>query len=147
MKFVLVTATVFLLATSCMSIGIGRKQTVGVKGKLLCSGKPASGILVKLYDDDSGIDTDDLMAKTKTDNSGTFSMSSHAYEIMTIDAKINIYHDCEDGFMPCQRKLTVYVPDKYVFSGDHADEFYDAGVIELSGKFKGETRDCIHRMT
>lgn len=41
--------------------GIGRTQSSGVEGILLCQGKPAANVLVKLYDDDRGIDTDDLM--------------------------------------------------------------------------------------
>lgn len=44
-------------------IGIGRKQSAGVEGFLLCEGKPAADVKVKLYDDDRGIDTDDLMAE------------------------------------------------------------------------------------
>jgi hypothetical protein len=41
--------------------GIGRTQSAGAEGILLCEGKPAANVLVKLYDDDRGIDTDDLM--------------------------------------------------------------------------------------
>lgn len=33
---------------------VGRIQSAGVKGTLLCKGVPAPNILVKLYDDDRG---------------------------------------------------------------------------------------------
>lgn len=42
-------------------ISIGRLQSSGVEGYLTCEGKPAANVLVKLYDDDRGIDADDLM--------------------------------------------------------------------------------------
>ncbi|VDN33868.1 unnamed protein product [Cylicostephanus goldi] len=37
------------------SLGIGRTQSSGVSGKLICDGKPAAGVTVKLYDDDRGM--------------------------------------------------------------------------------------------
>ena len=44
-----------------------------------------------------GIDSDDLMASGKTDGQGQFSLKGHTEEFTTIDPKLNIYHDCEDG--------------------------------------------------
>lgn len=46
--------------------------------------------------------------------------------------------DCEDGLKPCQRKISVMVPDSYVNSGSKPKKYYDAGTIELAGKFKGK---------
>uniref|UniRef100_A0A0N5AQ94 Transthyretin-like family protein n=1 Tax=Syphacia muris TaxID=451379 RepID=A0A0N5AQ94_9BILA len=129
--------------------GIGRTQSSGARGILTCNGKPAANVLVKLYDDDRGIDSDDLMASTKTDSKGRFELQGHTSEFTTIDPKLNIYHDCNDGvkvsrIFPCQRRITVYIPDKYVTNAKTPKKIYDAGTIELAGKFKGETRDCIH---
>ncbi|EPB72025.1 Transthyretin-like family protein [Ancylostoma ceylanicum] len=40
-----------LLTSSCYGVlWLGRRQAVGVKGKLLCDGKPAEGVKVKLYE-------------------------------------------------------------------------------------------------
>uniref|UniRef100_A0A0K0F8W8 Transthyretin-like family protein n=1 Tax=Strongyloides venezuelensis TaxID=75913 RepID=A0A0K0F8W8_STRVS len=142
----LIFVPLFIFDISINGLGLGRKQTAGAKGKLVCDGKPATGILVKLYDDDRGIDADDLMAKGKTDGSGFFELSGYTHEMTTIDPKVNIYHDCNDGFMPCQRKFTIYIPDDYVFSGEHPTKYYDMGTLELSGKLKGEERDCIHKI-
>lgn len=44
-----------------------------------------------------GIDSDDLMASGKTDSSGHFELQGYTYEFTTIDPKLNIYHDCNDG--------------------------------------------------
>uniref|UniRef100_A0A0N5AY66 Transthyretin-like family protein n=1 Tax=Syphacia muris TaxID=451379 RepID=A0A0N5AY66_9BILA len=127
---------------------VGRIQSAGVKGTLLCKGKPASNVLVKLYDDDrvklSGLDTDDLMASGKTDSRGYFELNGWDAEFTTIDPKLNIYHDCEDGLKPCQRKISIMIPDGYISPGKVAKKYYDAGTIELAGKWAGETRDCIH---
>uniref|UniRef100_A0A915E729 Transthyretin-like protein 5 n=1 Tax=Ditylenchus dipsaci TaxID=166011 RepID=A0A915E729_9BILA len=161
----------FALFLQCVqAIGIGRKQSAGIKGELVCDGKPAAGVKVKLYDDDRGLDADDLLASGKTDRSGHFELEGYTHEITTIDPKLNIYHDCNDGLTPCQRKVSVMIPDKYVSTGEHPERMYelgvfelsveipdkyvsdgehpkrmyDAGRIELSGKFKGEARDCLN---
>ncbi|VDK47161.1 unnamed protein product [Anisakis simplex] len=135
---------VLLSILSPVSALVGRTQSAGVRGKLFCNNKPAGGVLVKLYDDDRGFDFDDLMDKGKSNADGSFELSGHVDEITPIDPKLNIYHDCEDGFMPCQRKISIMIPDKYISEGNVARKFYDVGSIELSGKFKGETRDCFH---
>uniref|UniRef100_A0A915PDT7 Transthyretin/hydroxyisourate hydrolase domain-containing protein n=1 Tax=Setaria digitata TaxID=48799 RepID=A0A915PDT7_9BILA len=125
---------------------VGRTQSVGVEGILTCNGRPLGDVLVKLYDDDRGLDMDEFMAKTKTDRNGHFRISGSISEITSIDPKLNIYHDCNDGWIviPCQRKISIMIPDNYITDGKTPKRFYDAGKIELSGKFKGETRDCIH---
>ncbi|KAI6231965.1 Transthyretin-like protein 5 [Aphelenchoides besseyi] len=128
--------TTYALVSALLIVGslalIGKDQSSAAKGKLTCNGKPLSGVEVKLYDDDSGIDADDLMGHTKTDHDGYFEVSG------TTD------HDCEDEIKPCQRKITVKIPDSYVSDGKKPSKVYDAGTLELSGKFKGEERDCIH---
>ncbi|VBB31584.1 unnamed protein product [Acanthocheilonema viteae] len=143
---VLLFLWIFILPSVFGALGglIGRTQSVGVTGTLTCNGKPLGSVLVKLYDDDRGLSTDDLMAKGETDSKGYFRISGSINEISTIDPKLNIYHDCNDDWIPCQRKLSIMIPDSYVTVGKTPKEFYNAGTIELSGKFKGETRDCIH---
>lgn len=36
------------------------------------------------------------------------------------------------------------IPDKYISDSERPKKIYDAGVIELAGKFKGEDRDCLN---
>uniref|UniRef100_A0A914QL34 Uncharacterized protein n=1 Tax=Panagrolaimus davidi TaxID=227884 RepID=A0A914QL34_9BILA len=141
MKFQLfiLLSTLFIIAS-----GIGSTQSSGAKGILKCDSKPDAKVVVKLYDDDRGIDTDDLMGTTKTDSDGHFEVSGHTSEISTIDPKLNIYTDCNDKATPCQRKITIKIPDSYVTKGKNPEKIYDAGVIQLAGKFPGEERDCLH---
>ncbi|CAJ0599883.1 unnamed protein product [Cylicocyclus nassatus] len=134
-----------LAAVVCVvsSLGIGRTQSSGVSGKLICDGKPAAGVTVKLYDDDRGVDADDLMASGKTNSNGEFELRGYTEEFTPIDPKLNIYHDCND-LKPCQRKFTIKIPDSYITSGKTPKKIYDAGTIQLAGKFPGEERDCLH---
>ncbi|EJW74314.1 hypothetical protein WUBG_14780 [Wuchereria bancrofti] len=76
---------------------VGRVQSTGVRGTLMCNGRPAPRVLIKLYDDDRGIDMDDFMGETKSDSQGNFELSGYIHEMSPIDPKINIYHDCNDG--------------------------------------------------
>uniref|UniRef100_A0A0K0DYF5 Transthyretin-like family protein n=1 Tax=Strongyloides stercoralis TaxID=6248 RepID=A0A0K0DYF5_STRER len=139
----------YLLLILCFSnLGdslIGRTQSVGIKGHLICNGKPASRVLVKLWDeDDAPGDSDDLLASMKTDAQGNFEMKGYTDEIGPIDPKLNIFHDCNDGLKPCQRKFTIKIPNSYISRGKKPEKIYDAGTIQLAGKFPGEERDCIH---
>ncbi|KAJ1348731.1 Transthyretin-like protein 5 [Parelaphostrongylus tenuis] len=83
------------------------------------------------------------MASGKTNANGEFELKGYTEEFTPIDPKLNIYHDCND-FKPCQRKFTIKIPDKYITSGKNPKAIYDAGTIQLSGKFPGEERDCLH---
>uniref|UniRef100_A0A0N4ZDV8 Transthyretin-like family protein n=1 Tax=Parastrongyloides trichosuri TaxID=131310 RepID=A0A0N4ZDV8_PARTI len=139
-------AIVFILISLSLIEAIGITQSVGAKGYLTCKGEPAAGVRVKMYDEDFGLDPDDFMAETKTDSNGYFSLSGNKSELLTIDAKINIYHNCNDNVLQklCNRKFTIYIPDKYVSSGSVATTFYDVRTMEISGKITGEDRDCIN---
>ncbi|EPB76959.1 Transthyretin-like family protein [Ancylostoma ceylanicum] len=128
---------------SVSSLGLGRTQSSGVKGRLICDGKPAAGVTVKLYDDDRGVDADDLMASGKTNSNGEFELRGYTEEFTPIDPKLNIYHDCND-LKPCQRKFTIKLPDSYITNGKTPKKIYDAGTIQLAGAFPGEERDCLH---
>ncbi|KAI6192091.1 Transthyretin-like family-containing protein [Aphelenchoides bicaudatus] len=84
------------------------------------------------------------MASAYTNAQGYFELEGIAHEFLTVDAKINIYHDCDDRIVPCQRKFSIELPSKYVYSGEHPERYYDVGKLEISGKFGDESRDCIH---
>ncbi|MFH4977177.1 hypothetical protein AB6A40_003886 [Gnathostoma spinigerum] len=135
-----------LIGGSSAALGglIGREQSIGVRGLLKCNGRPERNVLLKLYDDDRGLDMDEFMGSSKSDSRGAFEFSGYTSEMSPIDPKLNIYHDCNDGWMPCQRKISIMIPDSYIHPGKTPKTFYDVGTIELSGKFAGEKRDCIH---
>ncbi|KAH7700902.1 CRE-TTR-8 protein [Aphelenchoides avenae] len=136
--------SVFLIsAANADTLTLRPPQSVGVKGKLTCNGEPAANILIKLYDKDT-FTIDDKMAEGTTDANGQFEISGHANEISRIKPKLNIYHDCND-YLPCQRKVSLYVPNKFITEGEVPEKIYDMGSLELSAEFEGESRDCLHR--
>ncbi|CAB3399165.1 unnamed protein product [Caenorhabditis bovis] len=141
MKFFIVVLALF--SASFAIEMFGRDQSAAVRGRLVCDGRPASGVLVKLWDVDR-TDSDDLMDSGNTDNNGEFYLAGWTKEYTTIDPKLTIYHDCNDGIKPCQRKFGIMLPDSYVSHGKNPKKVYDAGTIQLAGQYPGESRDCIH---
>ena len=51
----------------------------------MCGDKPLANTKVKLWDDDTGPDLDDLLEEGHTDSRGYFELSGHTSEITTID--------------------------------------------------------------
>uniref|UniRef100_A0A0K0DNH5 Transthyretin-like family protein n=1 Tax=Angiostrongylus cantonensis TaxID=6313 RepID=A0A0K0DNH5_ANGCA len=94
--------TLLILCTMMPFVNsIGRTQSVGVRGVLICNDKPAVDVEVKLYDEDK-LTPDELMAVGRTDGRGQFEIKGHADEFTSIEPKLNIYHDCDDGIKVCQ---------------------------------------------
>uniref|UniRef100_A0A914DZQ0 Transthyretin-like protein 5 n=1 Tax=Acrobeloides nanus TaxID=290746 RepID=A0A914DZQ0_9BILA len=135
----------FGISFALFGIHLRPTQSVGVRGTLLCNGRPESNVLVKLYDHDT-FTLDDLMAKGKSDSRGQFLLNGKANEISRVTPRLNIYHDCNDGLMPCQRKLTIEIPKSFITrGGSNPQQIYDIGALELANKVKGESRDCLHK--
>ncbi|EJD73761.1 hypothetical protein LOAG_18835 [Loa loa] len=127
-RLLLLLITGFPIVVFCAFGGlVGRLQSVGVKGTLTCNGLPASRVLIKLYDDDRGLDMDDFMGETRTDSKGNFELSGYIHEMSPIDPKINIYHDCNDGIKPCQRKISIMIPDGYITEGKNTEKMVQCG--------------------
>uniref|UniRef100_A0A915CG02 Transthyretin-like protein 5 n=1 Tax=Parascaris univalens TaxID=6257 RepID=A0A915CG02_PARUN len=130
MKFLFLS--ILLYGIVCVQAWLGRTQSAAVKGVLHCNGDPLPRTLVKLFDNDRGIDWDDLLAEGRSDQEGRFELSGHTDEFTQIDPKLNIYHDCNDGAKPCQREISIMIPDRYITVGRLAKKIYDAGTIELA---------------
>lgn len=97
---------------------------------------------------------DDLLQEGRSDSQGRFQLQGSTYEYTPIDPKLNIYHDWyrnpnDDRFsmdnLPCQRRITIKIPDAYISSGPNPQRYYDAGTIQLAGQWSGETRDCLNK--
>ncbi|KAI1714457.1 transthyretin-like family domain-containing protein [Ditylenchus destructor] len=140
---ILILVLVAVVAEAGILPTIGSIQSAAAKGRLLCKGKPYKGAKVKLWDIDT-TDPDDLMGETQTDKDGYFVVKGNETEVTTIDPKINIYHNCEDENVECLRKIQIILPTDFVTQGEHPAKTFDAGVLNLSGKFPGESRDCIN---
>ncbi|KAK6742094.1 hypothetical protein RB195_009763 [Necator americanus] len=132
-----------LLSMISIARSIGRTQSTAVEGILMCGEQQARGVLVKLFEDDT-LTPDELMDSAETDSHGKFKLSGSADEIGTIEPKVNIYHDCDDGIKPCQRMLTIFIPSDYITAAKQPTKTFNLGILQLAGKFEGETRDCLH---
>lgn len=121
-----------------------RTQAAGIRGQLLCAGKPASGVLVKLFDEDDGPDPDDELDSAYTDSAGRFELSGSTMELTNIDPELRIYHDCNMHIPLCKREWVIGIPDKYISSGTRPRKFMDLGTVNLEIELEDETRDCIH---
>ncbi|KJH46780.1 Transthyretin-like family protein [Dictyocaulus viviparus] len=132
----------FVFAFISYSLSI-RQQSVAVSGQLICGDRPAVGVKVKLFDDDDGPDPDDVLDEGYTDADGKFYLTGSERELTNIDPVFKVYHDCDDGLVPGQRKLKFYIPDNYISSGSVAQRVFNMGVINLQTIFPHEERDFL----
>ena len=86
-----------------------------LQGKLLCGEKPAVNVRVKLWEEDTGPDPDDLLDQGYTDSNGEFSLKGGTAELTPIDPVFKVYHDCDDGI---KVYLLQVVNNQQIFSPD-----------------------------
>ncbi|KIH48450.1 Transthyretin-like family protein [Ancylostoma duodenale] len=129
-----------IVVCSCLAL---RQQSVGVTGRLMCGDRPATGVKVKLYDEDDGLDRDDLLDQGFTDANGGFTLKGSERETTNIDPVFKVYHDCDDGIKPGQRKLKFRIPNQYIYSGTSPRRLFNIGVLNLETIFPDEDRDLI----
>ncbi|WKY10026.1 hypothetical protein Q1695_002404 [Nippostrongylus brasiliensis] len=120
-----------------------RQQAVAVSGRLICGNQPAAGVKVKLWDEDDGPDPDDVLDEGYTDSNGNFHLKGSERELTNIDPVFKVYHDCDDGIKPGQRKVKFRIPDSYISSGGVAKRVFDMGVLNLETIFPKEERDLL----
>ncbi|EPB77634.1 Transthyretin-like family protein [Ancylostoma ceylanicum] len=141
MKLLAVLLLAVLLPYASCLFGFGRTQSVAVQGTLECDGKPAANVKVKLYEKELFLDR--KLDESRTDSTGSFYLSGSKKEITNIDPKVNIYHKC-NYIGPCYKKIAITIPDNYISCGYHPQVAFDIGRINLAGRFKGETIDCLN---
>ncbi|KAF8385643.1 hypothetical protein PRIPAC_74785 [Pristionchus pacificus] len=142
-----------LLAVSTRAM---RLQAAGVEGQLMCGMKPASGVHVKLWEEDSGPDPDDVLDEGYTDANGRFSLQGSERELTPIDPIFKVYHDCDDFlacfrirlvpkkiFQPGKRKVKFKIPNSYISAGSVPKRMFPIGVLNLETIFPKEERDLI----
>ncbi|CAB3398169.1 unnamed protein product [Caenorhabditis bovis] len=117
-----------------------RDQSDAVKGILMCGDQPAANVRVKLWDEDSGPDPDDLLDQGYSAMNGSFFLTGWTTETTPIDPVFKIYHDCNDEILPTHRKVKFTIPDKYITSGRFPNVTMDAGVIQLEFEYMKEER-------
>ncbi|EYC26772.1 hypothetical protein Y032_0010g955 [Ancylostoma ceylanicum] len=64
-------------------------------------------------------------------------------ELTTIDPVFKVYHDCDDGLKPGQRKVKFRIPKSYISAGGIPKRIFNIGVLNLETIFAKEERDLI----
>ncbi|CAD6195935.1 unnamed protein product [Caenorhabditis auriculariae] len=118
-----------------------REQSVSARGRLLCGDKPASDVRIRLFDEDTGPDPDDLLDQSYSDRDGRFQVSGSTSELMDIDPLFRVYHHCDDGVVPGARKVTFGIPKSYVSDGTVPSMVFDIGTLNLETIFPDEGRE------
>uniref|UniRef100_A0A0M3IMX0 Transthyretin-like family protein n=2 Tax=Ascaris TaxID=6251 RepID=A0A0M3IMX0_ASCLU len=136
----------FLICLCCslsLTANIPRLQGVAVRGRLVCGNESLAGAKVKIVDIDTRPDIDDLLGENYTDSNGNFELNGSTRELSTIETVLKIYHDCDDGILPCQRKVVWHIPSSYHHDGI-VKRYFDVGTVNMEIVFRGEERDCRH---
>ncbi|CCD68598.1 Transthyretin-like family protein [Caenorhabditis elegans] len=102
-------------------------HSLTVKGRLLCAEYPASAVTVKLLKNSEK----SIVDETHADKQGNFQLSAETTEKDYVPI-IAVYHDCDDGVKPGQRKLKFQIPKYYVGSGNT----FDLGEFNLETRVK-----------
>uniref|UniRef100_A0A7I4YSJ8 Transthyretin domain containing protein n=1 Tax=Haemonchus contortus TaxID=6289 RepID=A0A7I4YSJ8_HAECO len=131
-----------LLVAVGMTIAM-RDQSIAIRGKLMCGSKPATNVRVKLWEEDSGPDPDDLLDQGYTDGNGEFHLQGGTAELTAIDPIFKVYHDCDDGILPGSRKVKFALPKSYITNGKDPKKTFDIGVLNLETIFPKEEREMI----
>ncbi|KAK6039949.1 Transthyretin-like family protein [Cooperia oncophora] len=140
-RMILLTKFLLLCAVFGFSFAF-RKQGVAVKGRLMCGEKPLRNAKVEIYDlDRNPGDPDDLLDENFSDKDGRFALTGTTRELTDIEPVLYIYHDCEDGIRPCQKRITIDVPKRYIHRGTPS-AWMDVGTMELSMTYPNEDRSC-----
>ncbi|CAB3396481.1 unnamed protein product [Caenorhabditis bovis] len=133
----------FLLLVALIGLTAAmRDQSIAVKGKLLCGTKPAANVRVKLWEEDTGPDPDDLLDQGYTDANGEFQLSGGTAELTPIDPIFKVYHDCDD-LKPGSRKVKFALPKSYITNGKTPKKTFDIGILNLETEFAKEERELI----
>ncbi|KAJ1351504.1 Transthyretin-like [Parelaphostrongylus tenuis] len=118
-----------------------RDQSIAVKGRLICGAKPATDVLLKLWDEDiAWPDPHDLLDQSYSNSSGEFHLTGATREFTAMEPVLSIYHDCNDGIKSGMRKLSFGLPDQYITAGLTPAKVADIGVINLELSYKEEER-------
>uniref|UniRef100_A0A8R1HN72 Uncharacterized protein n=1 Tax=Caenorhabditis japonica TaxID=281687 RepID=A0A8R1HN72_CAEJA len=138
------TTAIILFLLLVAIVASMRDQSIAVKGKLLCGTKPASQVRVKLWEEDSGPDPDDLLDQGYTDGQGDFSLKGGTAELTVIDPVFKVYHACDDSKLkPGLRKIRFKLPKSYITNGKTPSKTFDIGILNLETIFAEEEREIL----
>ncbi|EFO98911.1 CRE-TTR-49 protein [Caenorhabditis remanei] len=117
----------YLVFSTSLIFLTAETHVLTVKGHLQCAEYPASAVTVKLWKNSEKSIIDD----THSDKQGNFQLSADTIE-KDYTPYIVVYHDCDDGVKPGQRKLKFQIPKYYIGS----ESAFDLGSFNLETRVK-----------
>ncbi|MEU7139308.1 hypothetical protein ABZ942_07655 [Nocardia sp. NPDC046473] len=123
-------------ATHMVDRALMSKQTVSVKGRLLCNGQPSTSAQSQVQLLNKRVGSDDIRRGYPA-NDGTFMLSLTVDDFYAIDPELHVYTGCAAA-PHCTRLIKSTVPDKYI----NNPAPYDEGTINLEGKQANEETTC-----
>ncbi|CAJ0570752.1 unnamed protein product, partial [Mesorhabditis spiculigera] len=118
-----------------------RRQTMAVRGTLMCGQKPLAGATIILNEQDSGPEFDDKMAEVKTNQKGEFRINGSEVEFTAIEPRITVLHKCNYRWI-CKRETTFIIPRKYINHGRKITKWFELGTVNMETQFPGEDHNC-----
>ncbi|CAJ0934748.1 unnamed protein product, partial [Mesorhabditis belari] len=106
----------FLLIILSITLAF-RQQSVGIIGKLTCGNQVLQDTEIKLWDKNS--------------------------LVLKMDVHFKVYHNCENPFGLCKRKVDLEVPASYVTRSSTVEKWFDAGVLNMAFKYPDESTECL----
>ncbi|CAG9532562.1 unnamed protein product [Cercopithifilaria johnstoni] len=106
-------------------------QSTAVRGKLICGQEPAIGVRVKLFEQDVGANSDDVLNETYTDDDGEFFIHGTTMEVGQIQPIVKVYHNCLYSRLFGLRRIQFLVPYHFTNYGIHAEKVLDLGTFNL----------------
>ncbi|KAM3720083.1 Transthyretin-like protein [Dirofilaria immitis] len=146
MKHEILLILLLLLSTiaAFRSLKIGRKQSTAVKGVLMCNGKPAANVKVKLYNYSRDRYRKSSMDEGRTDSEGRFLLKGREISITGIDPMLKLYHDCDVENTQCLKEFSILIPNDFVSEDLEPKKTFDTGTLNLAGKIFDEGQECVN---
>uniref|UniRef100_A0A0N4ZN37 Transthyretin-like family protein n=1 Tax=Parastrongyloides trichosuri TaxID=131310 RepID=A0A0N4ZN37_PARTI len=131
MNFIL---AIFLFSVFSLTVK-SKKQTITVKGVLLCNRKPQEGIELILKEKDT-LSPDDTLSTTKSAKNGSFFITGSEDEVLSIEPYLNIIHTCGVSKKGCKRTTT------YTFTKKEVNTIVNLDIINLNNRGQIDEEKC-----
>ncbi|CAJ0573958.1 unnamed protein product, partial [Mesorhabditis spiculigera] len=118
-----------------------RQQSIGVYGRIMCDGRYYQGAEIKLWDKKL-LGRDVELAVATTQPNGFFNVSGGTSSLLKMDVHLKIYHNCENKYGLCRRKVDLEVPSTYVTRTSQVERWFDAGTLNMAFKYPDESTEC-----
>ncbi|CAD6193917.1 unnamed protein product [Caenorhabditis auriculariae] len=146
------TITVLLaLLVVAADAAIAGKKAVGVKGTLVCGGKPAENVRVRLFrvTPPKKDEVSQVVDEKYTGPGGMFHLegNTNGFPLNETDMApvVAVFHHCDDDPKKLEktgfRRFHYIVPTDYVSQGAKAKKTYDIGKLNIQLEFPGEKRE------